>query len=61
MNRTDRLLVIVLELQGKGYQHTEDLAKTFESRTRAIYCDMQVLLSFQSGNKHVSKERNDDD
>lgn len=35
MNRTDGLLAIVLELQGKGHQRAEDLAKTFESGTRA--------------------------
>jgi predicted DNA-binding transcriptional regulator YafY len=30
MNRTDRLLAIVLELQGKGRQRAQDLAETFE-------------------------------
>ena len=31
MNRTDRLLAIVLELQGKGKQRAEDLAATSET------------------------------
>jgi predicted DNA-binding transcriptional regulator YafY len=50
MNRTARLLTIVVELQGKGHQPAEALAKTFESCTRAIYRDMLALLSFQFGN-----------
>jgi len=43
MNRTDRLLAIVLELQGKGRQRAEDLAATFETSKRTIYRDMQAL------------------
>ncbi|HZU65823.1 MAG TPA: YafY family protein [Ktedonobacteraceae bacterium] len=43
MNRTDRLLAIVLELQGKGHQRAEDLARTFETSKRTIYRDMQAL------------------
>jgi predicted DNA-binding transcriptional regulator YafY len=43
MNRTDRLLAIVLELQRKGQQRAEDLAGTFEVSTRTIYRDMQAL------------------
>src|ERR1700680_4187244 len=43
MNRTDRLLAIVLELQGKGKQRAEDLAATFETSKRTIYRDMQAL------------------
>ncbi len=43
MNRTDRLLAIVLELQGKGHQRAEDLAETFETSKRTIYRDMQAL------------------
>src|SRR5690349_12866400 len=43
MNRTDRLLAIVLELQGKGHQHAEDLAETFETSKRTIYRDIQAL------------------
>jgi predicted DNA-binding transcriptional regulator YafY len=43
MNRTDRLLAIVLELQRKGQQRGEDLAVTFEVSTRTIYRDIQAL------------------
>jgi predicted DNA-binding transcriptional regulator YafY len=43
MNRTDRLLAIVLELQGKGWQRAEDLAATFEISKRTIYRDLQAL------------------
>lgn len=43
MNKTDRLLAIVLELQGKGRQRAEDLAATFETSKRTIYRDIQAL------------------
>src|SRR5919108_2232782 len=43
MNRTDRLLAIILELQGKGRQRAEDLAETFETSKRTIYRDVQAL------------------
>jgi predicted DNA-binding transcriptional regulator YafY len=43
MNRTDRLLAIILELQGKGRQRAEDLAETFETSKRTIYRDIQSL------------------
>ena len=43
MNRTDRLLAMVLELQGKGWQRAEDLAATFECSRRTIYRDLQAL------------------
>src|SRR3989440_9207607 len=43
MNRTDRLLAIVLELQGKGKQRAEDLAATFEVSKRTVYRDIQAL------------------
>ncbi len=43
MNRTDRLLAIVLELQGKGMQRAEDLAATFEVSKRTIYRDIEAL------------------
>src|SRR5260221_14708001 len=43
MKRTDRLLAIVLELQGKGRQRAEDLAATFETSKRTIYRDIQAL------------------
>jgi predicted DNA-binding transcriptional regulator YafY len=43
MNRTDRLLAIVLELQGRGRARAEDLAETFETSKRTIYRDIQAL------------------
>lgn len=43
MNKTDRLLAIVLELQGRGRQRAEDLAETFETSKRTIYRDIQAL------------------
>lgn len=43
MNRTDRLLAIILELQRKGQLRGEDLAGTFEVSTRTIYRDIQAL------------------
>ncbi|GHO44138.1 helix-turn-helix transcriptional regulator [Ktedonospora formicarum] len=43
MNRTDRLLAIILELQGKDRQRAEDLAATFETSKRTIYRDIQAL------------------
>jgi biotin operon repressor len=45
MNRTERLLAIVLELQRKkrGYYRAKDLAKTFEVSQRTIYRDMLAL------------------
>ena len=44
MNRTDRLLAIVLELQARGWQRAEDLAGRFEISKRTIYRDMQALM-----------------
>jgi predicted DNA-binding transcriptional regulator YafY len=43
MNRTDRLLAILLQLQAKGWQRAEDLAATFEISKRTVYRDMQAL------------------
>jgi predicted DNA-binding transcriptional regulator YafY len=43
MNRTDRLLAILLELQRKGARRAEDLAATFETSKRTIYRDIQAL------------------
>jgi predicted DNA-binding transcriptional regulator YafY len=43
MNRTDRLLAIVLELQGKRWRRAEDLAETFATSKRTIYRDMLAL------------------
>lgn len=43
MNRTDRLLAIVLELQGKGTVTAEKLAETFGVTKRTIYRDVGAL------------------
>jgi len=43
MNKTDRMLAIVLELQGKGRLRAEDLAQIFETSKRTIYRDMEAL------------------
>ncbi|MFD0680554.1 MULTISPECIES: helix-turn-helix transcriptional regulator [unclassified Paenibacillus] len=43
MNKTDRLLAIVLELQRKSILRAEDLAATFETSVRTIYRDIQAL------------------
>lgn len=43
MNRTDRLLAIVLDLQRNGHRRAEDLAATFETSKRTIYRDIQAL------------------
>jgi predicted DNA-binding transcriptional regulator YafY len=43
MNRTDRLLAIVLELQSKKWVRAEDMAATFEVSVRTIYRDMMAL------------------
>jgi predicted DNA-binding transcriptional regulator YafY len=43
MNRTDRLLAIVLELQARGKLRAEDLAARFETSKRTIYRDMLAL------------------
>lgn len=43
MNKTDRLLAIVLELQRCKVVRAEDLAATFETSVRTIYRDMQAL------------------
>lgn len=43
MNRMDRLLGIVIELQRKGSQRAVDLADRFETSVRTIYRDMQAL------------------
>ncbi len=44
MNRTDRLLAIVIQLQAKGWQRAEDLAAVFEISKRTIYRDMLALM-----------------
>ncbi len=43
MNRTDRLLAIVLELQGRGQARAHDLAAHFETSKRTIYRDIEAL------------------
>lgn len=43
MNRTDRLLAIVLELQSRKIVRAEELAERFETSVRTIYRDMQAL------------------
>jgi predicted DNA-binding transcriptional regulator YafY len=43
MNKTDRLLAIILELERNGMQRAEDLAATFETSVRTIYRDVQAL------------------
>ncbi len=43
MDRTGRMLAIVLELQNKGLQRAGDLATTFETSKRTIYRDIQAL------------------
>ncbi|WP_438447170.1 helix-turn-helix transcriptional regulator [Gorillibacterium sp. sgz5001074] len=43
MNKTDRMLAIVLELQKRNNRRAEDLAATFETSVRTIYRDMQAL------------------
>lgn len=43
MNRTDRLLAILIELQRKQIVTAKSLAEKFETCTRTIYRDMQAL------------------
>lgn len=43
MNRTDRLLAYVLELQSKGKRRAEDFAASFEISRRTVYRDIQAL------------------
>lgn len=43
MNKTDRMLAIVIELQRKGVLRAEDLAAKFETSVRTIYRDVQAL------------------
>ena len=40
MNRTDRLVGILLELQARGSVRAEDLARRFEVSVRTIYRDL---------------------
>ncbi|KAB8145709.1 YafY family transcriptional regulator [Chloroflexia bacterium SDU3-3] len=43
MNRTDRLLAIVLELQARGQRRAQDLAAAFAVSKRTIYRDVLAL------------------
>jgi predicted DNA-binding transcriptional regulator YafY len=43
LNRTDRLLAIILELQTKNRLRAEDLAAIFEISKRTVYRDIQSL------------------
>lgn len=43
MNKTDRLLAIILEMQARGQVRAEDLARSFEVNKRTIYRDVQAL------------------
>lgn len=43
MNKMDRLLAIVLELQARDWTRAEELATLFEVSKRTIYRDMQAL------------------
>ena len=43
MNRTDRLLAIMLHLQTRRYTRAEDLADRFELSVRTVYRDVQAL------------------
>ncbi|USG65587.1 YafY family transcriptional regulator [Brevibacillus ruminantium] len=43
MNKTDRQLAILLELQRRGSLRAEDLAAVFETSVRTIYRDVQAL------------------
>ncbi|WP_341280131.1 YafY family protein [Paenibacillus sp. FSL H8-0537] len=43
MNKTERMLAILLELQRKDKMRAEDLAAVFETSVRTIYRDMQAL------------------
>src|SRR5437588_6110560 len=45
MNRTDRLLAIVLELQARRYTRADDLAAQFEVSVRTIYRDVLALCA----------------
>lgn len=43
MNRTDRLMGILLEFQAHGERRAEDLARAFEVSVRTIYRDVEAL------------------
>jgi predicted DNA-binding transcriptional regulator YafY len=43
VNRTDRLVAVLLELQARGELRAEDLAEHFEVSVRTIYRDLEAL------------------
>jgi predicted DNA-binding transcriptional regulator YafY len=43
MNRTDRLVAVLLELQARGQLRAEDLAERFEVSVRTMYRDLEAL------------------
>jgi len=43
MNRTDRLMAILLEMQARGTVRAEDLAQHFEVSVRTMYRDLEAL------------------
>ena len=43
MNRTDRLMATLLELQARGELRAEDLARRFEVSVRTVYRDLDAL------------------
>ncbi|HLZ73256.1 MAG TPA: YafY family protein [Dehalococcoidia bacterium] len=43
MNRTDRLMGILLEFQAHGERRAEDLARAFEVSVRTVYRDVEAL------------------
>src|SRR5207248_3118409 len=43
MNRTDRLMGILLEFQAHGERRAEDLARVFEVSVRTVYRDVEAL------------------
>ncbi len=43
MNRTDRLMAILMEFQGRRELRAEDLARRFEVSVRTVYRDVQAL------------------
>jgi predicted DNA-binding transcriptional regulator YafY len=55
VNRIDRLLAIILELQDRKQLRAEDLAAIFEVSTRTIYRDIQALS--EAGVPLISRNR----
>jgi predicted DNA-binding transcriptional regulator YafY len=43
VNRTDRLVAVLLELQARGQLRAEDLAERFEVSVRTMYRDLEAL------------------